>query len=368
MSASLFGVEPRQDEMFRARVAMHLAPTWLKRANALKVCGSAGVKLRCECGDACLVPYHCGSRACPACARIVAAQKTARVANRVRIALESRWNDDVWDGQGKPRLVGWKLFTGTSRAGLPSMRYRPDVLAERITKVRKAWGPFWRSTAWGARVNRDRTDVDGVVIGRSRRARRDTAAIMGIEVAPGGMVHLHAAIRGEWIESAELQALWSAALGEPAFIKIRAIRATTPGDFEKALREVLKYVTKWDKAPGDREQRAAAIETAMRGVRRVELAGALRSMPGADESAAHADPDICTSCGRSSWRWVSIWEPEKVAANGGFGRVTAVLDDIERRAFRRNPARGYIEHLAREHSDIVSEPTDSAGAAPDFVA
>lgn len=373
---ALFAVPDQGEALFRARVASYLAPMWVSRANALKVCGDAAVKLRCECGDACLVPYRCGSRSCPSCARIVAARKTARVANRVDLAfaskrfpeyidgaLVSRTIDELWDGKGKPRRKGWKLFTGTSRAGAVPQRYALDVLVERIQRVRGAWGPFWRSTPWGARVRLPRVDSDGVFKGYSRRARRDTAAVMGLEVAPGGMVHCHAAIYGEHVESAELAALWHDALGERAFVKIKAMRAKSADDFNSALREVLKYVTKWDKMPGSREQRAAMIEAAMRGVRRIEQIGFIRSMPGADALVEHDNPESCAGCGRSDgFSWSSIWEPDKVRANGGFGPVVALLDDAERRAFRAepNPLARRREQLRMKNADLLD-----AGASYD---
>lgn len=350
----LFGADSADVDLFRARVAMHMAPNWVKRANALKLCGAAGVKLRCPCGCAQLVPFRCQSRACPICARIVAARKTARVANRV--ALKAPTIEELWDGRGPARKKGWKLFTGTLRAGDVAFRYDPAVLKTSILKVRRAWGPFWRSTPWGRRVQLDRVDADGVVVGRSRRARRDTAAVMGIEVAPGGMVHLHAAIYGEWVDTSDLARLWSDALGEKAFVKIRAMRAQTAKDFDKALREVLKYVTKWDKAPGEREQRAAAIEVAMRGVRRVEMIGAIRAMPGADDLVQHDNPQACVSCGNiGEWAWSGIWTPEKVQANGGFGRVVAALDDAERRAFRQDPTRARVESIRDANDALIRE-------------
>lgn len=358
-AAAGFAPDRSAEALFRARVSRHLSVSWVTRANAIKLCGEAGVKLRCACGDACIVPYRCGARACPTCARQIAARATARLANRVKIATESRRIADLWDGKGKSREKRWKLFTGTSRAGDAGSRFEHDVLLGRIRAVRAAWGPFWRSTSWGARVRVpvEWTTATGTVTRYSRRARRDTAAIMGLEVAPGGMVHLHAAIYGEYVPTNDLQALWSAALGESAFVKIRAMRAESAGDFEKALREVLKYVTKWDKAPGGREQRAAAIEYAMRGIRRVEMVGCIRAMPGVDAAlAADVAGEACTGCGRADgWSWSSIWAPEKVRANGGFGRVVAAVDDAERRKWRRNPGAEHAATVRAANAELIDE-------------
>lgn len=359
MTRAAFAPDRWAESLFRARVARHLSADWVTRANAIKLCGEAGVKLRCACGDACIVPYRCGARACPSCAKQIAARTTARIANRVAIATESRRIADLWDGKGPRREKRWKLFTGTSRAGDVAARFDHDVLLASIRAVRGAWGPFWRSTPWGARVRVavEWTTAHGVETRYSRRARRDTAAIMGLEVAPGGMVHLHAAIYGEYVPTDALRALWSAALGSSAFVKIRAMEAATPADFEKALREVLKYVTKWDKAPGGRERRAAAIEYAMRGVRRIDMAGCIRAMPGVDaDLRADVAGDACTGCGRAdAWSWSSIWAPDKVQANGGFGRVVAALDDAERRKFRRNPLAARVEALRDANAEVLEE-------------
>lgn len=356
--------------VFRRKVAAHLEQHWNRRASALRNCGDAGVKLRCDCGVAHLVPYRCGARSCPVCAHIVSAQAVERLAARAGRALAALNMAETWDGIGPARRKGWKLFTATSRAhAVVARRYEADRLLERIRRVRGAWGPFWRSTSWGARVNRwvERDTVDpatGEVIATTRRrskvARRDTMASMGIEVAPGGMVHLHAAVYGEWIGADELARLWGAAMGEPAFVKIKAMKATRPEDFRKALREVLKYVTKWDKAVGVREQRAAAIEAAMRGVRRVDNCGALRKVQLTDGDVAAAEPESCTACGSSgAWKWVRVWTPEEVRGNGGFGIVRAPIDAAERRQWREEQASD-VGRRTREWITQLGEDADAA--------
>ncbi len=349
--------------LFRARVALNLAPFWLKRANAIRSCGEAGVQLRCDCGQSHLVPFRCGARSCPVCARIRAAQACERLVNRVQIASESRRIAETWDGKGEARPKSWKLFTGTSRAGPEHERFQPDVLALGVRKVRKAWGRFWRSTSWGKprRLLVEWDTARGIEIRPTRRARRDTIAIMGLEVAPGGMIHVHAAIYGEYIEQRRLQELWSKALGELARVDVRAMKAKTPGDFRSALREVLKYTTKWAKKPQDREQRAAAIEAAMKRVRRLEMLGAIRSMPGVDALVKQDDNDACNSCGRVDSRvaWVAIWPVERVRENGGFGPVALMLDEHMRRKWRRNPLLESIEAQRTKHGDLA-DPYEAA--------
>jgi hypothetical protein len=84
---------------FRSAVADALAEQWPKRALALRECGRGAVQLDCKaCAATHLVPFHCGARTCPSCARRGAAAIAERVASRVAvhdIIMES----ENWDGQ-----------------------------------------------------------------------------------------------------------------------------------------------------------------------------------------------------------------------------------------------------------------------------
>ena len=336
--------------VFRHRVADQLAGVWPIRAKALRSCGEAGARIRCaDCNTFHVSPFRCAARACPTCAHIASAVTVEKVHNRTTLALEARGVAELWDGGGKERAKGWKLLTATmqtpGRAGDPA-RFRVPVLRESIRRTRRAWGPFWRSLPWGqlVPVRRDRIDKStGEVLGtrRSLVTRRDTMFAMGVEVAPGGMVHLHAAVYAEFLPWQTLRAAWRASFGDDGNIKIQGMLSATAEDFRTSLREVLKYVSKGDASPR-RAEWAANIETSMRQVRRVEMGGALRAvMRGTGpvdtrvtaKQVTYAAAKACDQCGGQKWAWAGIRAPEYVVRNGGFG-----VDNLEqmRRAVRRS--------------------------------
>jgi hypothetical protein len=248
-----------------------------------------------------------------------------RVAKRAESALESLRMADVWEGKGDARRKGWKLVTLTTRAAKTAAeRYEPDTLKASVKAVRKAVGPFWRSTPWGRRVH------DVSKNGRpTKRARRDTVYVVGIEVAPGGMVHVHMAVFGEYVASAKLAHLWAKACAVGGFVNVKALRVPDAEGFRKSLREVLKYVSKGDKEPGKRAQRAATIEYALKGVRRVEMGGALRMVPKVTERDVSTRARTCEACGGAgSWRWRGMRAPDYVRRNNGFG-LSHIVDDAD---------------------------------------
>jgi hypothetical protein len=255
-----------------------------------------------------------------------------RVAARVE-RFGAELDPALWDGPGKRRRRSWKCLVLTSPALVDvDARFDPVQLRAQVKTVRAAFPKFWRSTPWGRQRNERQPDGR-----RVKRSRWDTAAIIGQEVAPGGMVHIHAAVFGEYVPQRELEEAWRAALGLPegarVVVHISAIRGDAKTGIGQALRECLKYATKGEKGPR-RIERAAAVELALRDVRRVELYGALRAMGAPTEDVEPADLHSgaeaqCEQCGSSgAWGWFSIWRAELVQANGGFGRVRLQL--IER--------------------------------------
>lgn len=316
--------------VFRHQVAAHLLPSWSVRAKALRSCGESGARLVCaECETVHVTPFRCAARSCPTCAHIASAVAVDRVAAKAEDAFKRRGVAEQWDGDGKREPKTWKLFTATMQTpgdyGSPE-RFQTATLKQRLRLVRGAWGPFWRALPWGKKiaVARDKVDTDtGEVIGtrRSLIARRDTMFAMGLEVAPGGMVHLHAAVYAEFLPWQVLRAEWRRALGVEGNIKVKQMRADSADDFRAALREVLKYVSKGDKSPR-RAEWAANIECAMFRVRRVEVGGALRAKVdvGARE-VTYAGAKACDNCGtRERWKWAGLRASEYVVRNGGFGR------------------------------------------------
>ena len=224
-------------------------------------------------------------------------------------------------------MRGWKLLTLTSRAPIDlNLRFNVSYLRRRVSQVRKAASALWRLTAWGKQCR----DVD---TGR-KRARRDTSYILAVEVAPGGMVHVHMAVYGEFVPQAQLQAFWSEALGETARVYIQAVRG--PSEVAGALREVVKYATKGEKDRRSQARHAAAVELAFRGVKRISMGGALRNVRIDDNDGAQEDANSdscdetkhlgCDNCGFvGGWCHEGYVSPEVVGHNMGFGPITGTL-------------------------------------------
>ena len=314
---------------FRRSVAEALEGRWPTRAARIRECGESAVVMLCaDCGARHLFPVRCAGRTCPICARRGAAALSCRLLERIRVH-DLTMECEPWDGPGRTSswsggdLHGrsWKLVTLTSPAPRDSaLRFEPEHLRTSVTHVRAAVGRWWRSTPWG-RQKRDPAS-------RRKRVRRDTSCLSALEVAPGGMVHVHALVYGEYVPHRELSNLWGSALGleGPAVVDIRTVDASDP---TKGIREALKYATK---GIGGKDQgtRAAAVEYAFRNVHRVSISGALRSIQGRstrpdveDPQGAdlHASDDaVCEACGViGSWQWDRIVSHGHVQENGSWG-------------------------------------------------
>ncbi len=308
---------------FRAAVSDALKESWPERARALRECGTSAVQLNCKCcSTPHLVPFRCGARTCPTCARIGAAAIADRIAARVAVH-DLIMDAEPWDGSGKARRRSWRMVTLTMRAeASPEDRFNPISLRRNVRRVRRAWSPFWRSLSWGRQVRADDT--------RKKRSRKDTSYIFAQEVSPQGMVHIHALVYGEFIQQAVLEGAWSKALKEKARVDVRAVKSFS--DMSGALQEVLKYATKGEKHSRDQAVHAAAVEIAFRNVHRVALGGAVRSVTILDSAAATEDvraEDLhnthkmaCEGCGVvGEWKWVGRVRSEVVIENGGFGML-----------------------------------------------
>lgn len=215
------------------------------------------------------------------------------------------------------------MVTLTSPApGSETDRFHPDALANSVQRVRKAIGRWWRATEWGRQVR----DTGS----RRKRARRDTSYIATVEVAPGGMVHAHLLVYGEYIGQSELAAAWADCLQLDEVIV--DVRRVNPEDPARGIREALKYATKGEGARERQVARAAAVERAFAGVRRVSIAGALRKVRGRSENSngedvkpedVHDETDAaCEGCGTAGeWSWKGVRPHIAVAINGGWGAV-----------------------------------------------
>jgi hypothetical protein len=232
---------------------------------------------------------------------------------------------EPWDGQGKAQKRGWRLVTVTTRAD-PDIeaRFDPDRLRRKVRRVRSAIADFWRGTDWGRQV-RD----DGA---RKKRSRKDTSYVLAEEVAPGGMVHVHALVYGEYIHQRILEAAWARAYGEPGIVHVGIVKGKS--GVAGAIRETVKYVTKAEKGARTQARHAAAVEFAFRDVHRVSLGGAIRKVKIADGDGAaedvkpedlHDDHTMsCLVCGSvGKWKWICTRSAEEVEAFGGFGLLAS---------------------------------------------
>jgi len=225
---------------------------------------------------------------------------------------------EPWDGPGPEKLRGWKLVTGTTPAR-ETDRFDPEHLKAQRKEVVRAFTKWWTTTPWGRRV-RDEGK-------RSKRRRRDTSYIMSVEVAPGGMVHWHALVYGEFVPQPELQERWERALGvELAVLDVRRI----DGDSVSQLREVVKYVTKSQGSMTEKAAHLACIEIAFRGTRSVMMGGAIKrirkSLGELEEEEGKATDchdelvSACEACGSiGEWKYSGPAGRHAVEANGGFG-------------------------------------------------
>lgn len=265
---------------------------------------------------------------------------------------DQRMESEPWDGpdapsmwvHGDPRGRSWKMVTLTSPAHRPeSDRFDPEVLERSVKRVRKAISRWWRGTSWGRQV-RDPGS-------RRKRARRDTSYVATVEVAPGGMVHAHVLVYGEYVAQADVADAWAVCLQLDEVIV--DVRRVNPKDPTKGIREALKYATKGEGARNRQVSRAAAVELAFAGVRRVSIAGALRRVRGRSNRSdgedvkpedVHDESDAaCEACGTSNvWAWKGVRPHIAVAINGGWGAVKR--PDDPRRSLRPprrpGPARG----------------------------
>jgi len=228
-----------------------------------------------------------------------------------------------WSG-GDPQGRAWKLLTLTSpAAGDDEARFDPEALQAAVRRVRKAVAPWWRRTPWGRQVRNPDS--------HTLRARKDTSLVYALEIAPGGMVHVHALVYGEYVPQEELARAWGKVLGMdgPAVVDIQAV---DPEDPARGIREALKYATKGQGKRGDQAARAAAVEYAFAHVHRVSISGALRGIrcrsvnPDAEDVQAEDVHDeceaACEACGAlGSWVWERIVSHRMVEINGGWGVI-----------------------------------------------
>ena len=312
-------MDPAWIHAFRYLTAEHLSELWPKKAESLRDCGEKPLMYACgACGTFHVFPHRCRGRTCPICAPRAAAAIAERMLERIAVhdrAMES----EKWDGPGNPQKRSWRMVTLTSPA-LPDegARWDPVVLRLAVKAFGDALPKWWRKT-WGRQV-RDKKS-------RSKRARRDTSAVVALEVAPGGMVHAHFLVYGEFKAQATVQKEWEKALGVPlAIVDVRSVGQDLVG----GIREALKYATKG--TGPDQAKRAAAVEFAFMDRKRIRLYGALRMFQGQSEEVESEDAQdgdvqdhqgtACEACGFIG-KWVHIGPqyPACLTRNDGWGRL-----------------------------------------------
>lgn len=140
-------------------------------------------------------------------------------------------------------------------------------------------------------------------------------------------MHVHMLVFGEYVPQLELQRLWSDAVGDVAIVHVSGIDSAQVGH---ALRYVLKYVTKGEGDPRESAQHAAAVELALRNLKRLSYGGAIRSVrvderdgtedDGRPEDLHDQSQLTCEDCGLiGEWFYGSVLRAEYVEQNNGFG-------------------------------------------------
>lgn len=307
--------------IFRREVAAALEGDWPERARALRSCGEAGAALSCSCcGVNQVVPFRCGARSCPSCARIASAAAVDKLMARLTWALEVKRIRELWEGPGWPAPKVLQMLTLTQQTPFAygdGRRFHFPALRKAIRRARDGWSASWRMMPWGQRI-KDRSPSGQL----GTRLRRDIAWAMGVEVAPGGMVHVHAAVLGERVREEDVRKPWEQSIGRRGFVRVSPVKEDA-GTLRKAFAETLKYVSKGEKGPR-RYDRAAVMELAFRGTRRVEMGGAFRTrgelLGPRDIMYQGANPCPCGT--GSPLDWVGVIAPPLVAANGGYGIAT----------------------------------------------
>jgi hypothetical protein len=330
---------------------------WKSRATAIKLCGRAGVEIKCGgCDSPSIVPFRCRSRTCPSCAKAGAAGIVGRLMPKIEIH-DQRQSETAWDGARSITAAhfvckkhqggcdcwkhrAWRLVTLTRRMKDVGDRWNVKHLQQQVRReASKLLAAWWRQTEWG-KQRRDETT------GR-KRSRRDTSCVWGLEISPGGMVHFHVIVYGEFAAQWQLLTAWRTVLRKLAAVtdakdggvNVQALRGSA--DVKDAIREVLKYATKGETRDGKTlmpsAQQAAIVECAFRSVRRFGTMGALRKITKKELLDVQAD-DFHAACGAhcescatvGEWRWMGLVGRDTVQLNGGFGLLLVLPGGYER--------------------------------------
>lgn len=364
-------VDDAETHRFRTAVAHVVAELgWSNRAMALSFCGKAGVEVRCGgCTTPSIVPFRCGARTCPTCARASAGAISARIANRIT-AHDAEVGTRAWDGAPTRRPAHWacpvhrgrckcwqdrkwRFVTLTRRPADLLNRWNADDIRVQLRQAGALLAEWWRTVEWGRQV---RDALTG-----KKRSRTDTSCVWGLEVAPGGMVHFHLLVYGEYLAQVELHRAWRQVLSRSGVtdlkdggVRVEALRGDS--GVRDSIREVLKYATKGTQKEGESSMptalQAGVVEVAFQNVRRTGIKGALRKFAEPDVLDTHIE-DLhndhvmcCEACGViGEWNWGAIVSRDFVHKNRGYGllRYSALGDDLTGWLVHDPPDIGYCD-------------------------
>jgi hypothetical protein len=300
------------DQIGGAMPAGKLRRRFKRQANRLRECGQLiSVRTCRDCGsnapDTARLLTTCQLRLCPTCARYMA--------NAAR-------------SKGKELLRQMTRTSGCRFFALHlSSRFDPsnpaeftiDAIASRCQAVKQAAKYVW-----------------------NRVLKHPGAGfITALEVAPGGMVHIHAIYYGRYQDVNVIRMAWLEKLSDSPQLRIDAVSKP-----EDAVPEVFKYMMKLA-APRNDERAgqwmdpvlAARVEVALSGKRRSESYGAFRGVKLEEEPPEEQPTELrCEACGnteRFGQCYVPrhVWQREHANAPLRLSRTGVVqrIEDARRR-------------------------------------
>jgi hypothetical protein len=273
-------------------LAQHYVPrgkrrrSFKRKASDFRRCGQDFLGQKCNvCGFVKgKILVECGLRICPDCSRY-RSQKYVRNLRPHLMNMKRRRGMDFY-------LVTYTLrFAPDSEEDLSveGLRSRREVL---LSGIRCTWKRYLRHLG-------DHDCRSGM--------------LFSVEVSPGGLVHAHAIFYGRRPNEAKLKMLYAEKAGDSPVLNIRYIR----GNVSKALKEVVKYLTK-GASPARRDvlrgsiaeytdpKLAARVEVAFSGAHLLEKLGSFRGISDEDEDEApRTEGCRCPICKADDWSEMS---------------------------------------------------------------
>ena len=342
--AALFSERRLSEKQFRSSVATELDGIAAglppgktrrrirKQANRLRECGQlVAVRTCSDCGTAAgetaRLITTCQLRSCPTCARFMANEARAK-------------GRQLMEQVPKQRGFAFYALHLTSRFdNRDPASFTIDAIAARCRAVKQGAKYLWNRVLKHA----------------------GAGFITGLEVAPGGMVHIHAIYFGRYQDVNVLRAAWLEKLPDSPQLVIEAI--TNP---ETAVPEVFKYMMKLASPRAGKSTGwwmdpvlAARVEVALSGKRRSESYGAFRGVKLDDEPPEEQPADVrCDACGNTERFGQAImprdvWQREHAGKQLRLSRTGVV---------HRNEARGR-RHVDRQNDETQRRDSHEPGAA-----